>query len=252
MHMLLKDRFGNTRLPTFILMISGCIIPGLVVILFIIGWTKASFEVLLEVFHLHHNLFGVFALLAAENIEFVFSVFLNEDIILIEHFDGRVNLENLPGLHVLEVDLPCLRVLCRLIELGLQVSDLMFRELLERAHHFLNPHHLLRQRLISHARVPDGLLLQGVHLVDLLPQSALEETLSLVDRLRDLAYLLDRVTDVLLRLLCDQCVLHLLLVAHFLDESGNLLHGCVHLSHDAFLTFKRPLFSPRLDRANHL
>ena len=44
---------------------------------------EASFEVLLEVSDLHHDLFRVFTLLGAENIKFVLSILLHENVVLV-------------------------------------------------------------------------------------------------------------------------------------------------------------------------
>ena len=39
-------------------------------------------------------------------------------------------------------------------------------------------------------------------------------------------------------------MLHLLLVSHLFDKIGDLLHGRLHLRHDALFTVKRRLVSP--------
>lgn len=92
-----------------------------------------------------------------------------------------MNFEDFSSLHVLKVHLPFLRVLARLVHLGLQISDLVLGELLQSAHDLFDAGHLLSQRVVRQTSVLDGLLLQGVHFVDLFPKGALEEALPLVD-----------------------------------------------------------------------
>ena len=53
-------------------------------------------------------------------------------------------------------------------------------------------------------------------------------------------------------LLTDQVVLNSLLVTHLLNKIGNLLHGLLDLSHDAFLSVQRLLFLTSLRVTDHL
>ena len=96
------------------------------------------------------------------------------------------------------------------------------------------------------------LLLQRVHLRHLVFQRCLEELLSFGDGLRYLRHLLDRILDVIARLLADQVVLHGLLVAHLFDQVGDLLHGLLHLGHNVLLAVERLLLFAPLDGAEHL
>ena len=86
---------------------------------------------LLEVFDLHHDLLGVFALLSAKDLELVTGVLLHEDVVLVENFDSRVNLHDFPSLQVLKVNLPLLSLIVCLIELGLEIGDLILGELFQ-------------------------------------------------------------------------------------------------------------------------
>ena len=81
-----------------------------------------SFEVLLEVFDLHHDLLSVFSLLGAQDFELISRVLLHKDVILVEHLDSRVDLYYLASLQVLKVHLPLLGLVVCLIQLGLQVG----------------------------------------------------------------------------------------------------------------------------------
>ena len=92
----------------------------------------------------------------------------------------------------------------------------------------------------------DRLLLQGVHLADLVFQGRLQELLPLRDCFRNLSHLFNRVPDVALCLFTDHGMLHGLLVTHFFDEVGDLLHGGLHLGHDTFLAVQSRLLAPLL------
>ena len=67
----------------------------------------------------------------------------------------------------------------------------------------------------------------------------------------DLGQLLDGLFDMATRTFTYQIVLYGLLVAHFFDKICNLLHGCLHLGHHSFLSFKSLLFFSALSRAKH-
>lgn len=126
-----------------------------------------SFEVPLEISDLHHDLFGIAPLLISQDLELVLCVFLHEDIVLIQHFDGLMDLHDFTGLHILKVHLPLLRFLTERVDLALQVRDLMFQELFQRAHDFLNSSHFLGHSVVSESCMFNRLVLKGVHLIDL-------------------------------------------------------------------------------------
>ena len=120
----------------------------------------------LQVLHLQHDLLSVALLLVREDIEFVLLVFLQEDVVLVEHLDSLVNLQYFASLHILEVHLPLGRLLGQSVDLALQVADLTLDKLLEGAHDFLDSGHLLRHCVVGLAGVLQCLLLYRVYFAD--------------------------------------------------------------------------------------
>ena len=225
---------------------------ALITVLVVIATRRQSFEVLLEVFDLDHDLVGVASLLVCQNLELILGVPLHENVVLVEHLDCLMNLENLTRLHVLKVHLPLLRVLCQAVDLPLEVRHLVLHVLLHGRHDLFDPGHLLGQRVIRQPSMLDRLLLEGIHFGDLVLERGLQELLTLSDRLRDLSHLLDRLLDVATSLLADKIVLDSLLVAHLFDKIGDLLHRLLNLRHDALLAIQCLLLLPSLCCANHL
>lgn len=201
----------------------------------------------LKVFDLHHDLFSVCSLLVSQNLEFVLKVLLHEDVVLVENFDRLVDLKDFACLHVFEINLPLLGLLRQAVDLALKVTDLVFDELLEGAHDFLDSGHFLRQGFVRLAGMLYRLLLNRIGFTDHILEGSLEELLPLSDSLRYLTHSLSRLLDVLLGALCDHSVLHLLLITHFLHQSGNLLHGRLDLLHDSLLTVEGGLLAPLHD-----
>ena len=146
---------------------------------------------LLKIFYLHHDLFSVAARLLSEYIKLIFCILLHEDIVLVEHLDGLMDLKNLSSLHILKVDLPLLCLLAERVQLALQVRNLTLSELFKSAHYLLDTGNLFGQGVIGHARMFDRLLLKGVHLINLVFQGGFEELLALGDCIRDLGHLLN-------------------------------------------------------------
>ena len=81
-----------------------------------------------------------------------------------------VDLQDLASLHILKVDLPLLRFLAQGVDLALEVRDLVLGILLKRAHDFLDTGDLLGERLVGETSMLDRLLLQSVHLGNLILQ----------------------------------------------------------------------------------
>ena len=117
-----------------------------------------SFEVPLEVSDLHHDLFGIASLLISQDLELVLCVFLHKDIVPIQHFYSLMDLQDFTCLHILKVHLPLLRFLTERVDLALQVRNLMFQELFERAHDFLNSSHFFGQSVVSESSMFDKLV----------------------------------------------------------------------------------------------
>lgn len=201
----------------------------------------------LKVFDLHHDFFSVCSLLVCQNLEFVLKVLLHEDVVLVENFDRLVDLKDFACLHVFEINLPLLGLLRQAVDLALKVTDLVFDELLEGAHDFLDSGHFLRQGFVRLAGMLYRLLLNRISFTDHILEGSLEELLPLSDSLRYLTHSLSRLLDVLLGALCDHGVLHLLLITHLLHQSGNLLHGRLDLLHDSFFTVEGGLLAPLHD-----
>ena len=102
-----------------------------------------------------------------------------------------MDLYYLASLQVLKVNLPLLGFVVCLIQLGLQVGYLCLCELLKRGHNFLDTGHFFSHSIVRLSSVLDRLLLECVHLVDLLTQGRFQELLTLVYILRDGRHLLD-------------------------------------------------------------
>ena len=144
---------------------------------------------LLEVLDLHHDLLGVLSLLRAQDLEFVARVLLHEDVVLVEHFDRRVDLYYLACLQVFKVHLPLLGLLTERVQLGLQVRDLMLCKLFESAHDLFDSSHFLCESVVGEACVLDRLVLKCVHLTHLICQCRFEELLAFGNSVRDLSHL---------------------------------------------------------------
>lgn len=125
-----------------------------------------------EVFDLRHDLIGVASLLICQNLKLILCISLHENVVLVEHLDRLVDLQNLASLHILKVDLPLLCFLAQGVDLALQVRDLVLGILLKGAHDFLDTGDLLGESLVGEASMLDRLLLQSVHFGNLILQRA--------------------------------------------------------------------------------
>lgn len=101
-----------------------------------------------------------------------------------------MDLYYLASLQVLKVNLPLLGFIVCLIQLGLKVGYLRFCELLKCGHNFLYTGHFFSHSIVRLSSVLDRLLLECVHLVDLLTQGRFQELLTSVYILGDGRHLL--------------------------------------------------------------
>ena len=129
---------------------------------------------MLNVLDLGREYTRVVVQLVLQRVVLLLRVLLQEQVVLVQHLDGFVDLEDLPRLDVFKVNLPLLLFLAVRGHLLAQVTQLLLRELLRCADDFLKALHLTSHSFISDSGMFECRLLHRVLLLCSFLQCALE------------------------------------------------------------------------------
>ena len=204
--------------------------------MFLINYWLLLSDIVLNIFDLTREHTCITGNLVAQNFKFIFVVFLQEKIILIENFHCFMDLKYLSALDIFKVNLPFAVVIVHAFNLFFQIWYLTFREEFKSAHYFFKPRYFFVHCFICEPCVFQWRLLYSVDFWKGISDSHFNCYLTRFDSFSDLYHLLHTFLNWIISNLRNLFNTNLLLVLDCFDYISDTAQTVLKLEHGPFFS----------------